>query len=143
MPPRHILTLSCTDRPGIVAAVATFLAQGGCNILESAQYDDVDTGRFFMRVVFGPVGDDVDFARIRTAFAPIAAGFAMDWQLHDASVRPRVLIMVSQAGPLPQRPALPLEGGRAADGAGGRSSPTIATATAWRPRTTSRSTTCR
>ena len=96
MSPRHILTLSCTDRPGIVAAVATFLAQGGCNILESAQYDDVDTGRFFMRVVFGPVKDDVDFAGIRTAFAPVAAGFAMDWQLHDASVRPRVLILVSR-----------------------------------------------
>jgi formyltetrahydrofolate deformylase len=76
--------------------VAIFFAQGGCNVLERGQCDDVDTGRFFMRVVFGPVNDDVDFALIRTAFAPIATGFAMDWRLHDASVRPRVLIMLSR-----------------------------------------------
>ncbi|MBP6565500.1 MAG: ACT domain-containing protein, partial [Burkholderiales bacterium] len=54
-PPRYILTLACTDRPGIVGAVGTLLAEAGCNIVESAQFGDVDTGRFFMRVVFEPV----------------------------------------------------------------------------------------
>jgi hypothetical protein len=49
---RTILTLSCTDRPGIVGSVGTFLADHGCNIVESAQFGDVDSGRFFMRVVF-------------------------------------------------------------------------------------------
>ncbi|MBK6335923.1 MAG: formyltetrahydrofolate deformylase [Betaproteobacteria bacterium] len=93
---RYILTLSCTDRPGIVAAVATFLAGEGCNILESAQFDDVDTGRFFMRVVCAPVVDGVTLDRIATAFGPVAAGFGMDWQLRDAAQRLRVLIMVSK-----------------------------------------------
>jgi formyltetrahydrofolate deformylase len=93
---RYILTLSCTDRPGIVAAVATFLAGGGCNILDSAQFDDVDTGRFFMRVVCAPVVDGVTLDGLTGAFGAVAAGFGMDWQLRDAARRTRVLIMVSK-----------------------------------------------
>ena len=50
--PQHILTLSCGDRPGIVGAVGSFLADNGCNIIDSAQFGDVDTGRFMMRVLF-------------------------------------------------------------------------------------------
>jgi formyltetrahydrofolate deformylase len=95
-PPRFILTLACADRPGIVGAVGTFLAASGCNILESAQYGDVDTGRFFMRVLFAPVRDGVTEAAVAAAFAPIAADYGMGWQLHDAHERPRVLVMVSR-----------------------------------------------
>jgi formyltetrahydrofolate deformylase len=94
--PRFILTLSCADRPGIVGAVGTFLAEQGCNIDESSQYGDVDTGRFFMRVVFAPVRDGVTQPAIEAAFAPLAQRFAMDWAMHDAMRRPRVLIMVSK-----------------------------------------------
>jgi formyltetrahydrofolate deformylase len=93
---RTILTLSCPDRPGIVAAVATLLASQGCNILESAQYDDVDTGRFFMRVVCQPVVDGVTHEGLKAAFHPVAAQFGMDWKFHDATRRLRVLIMVSK-----------------------------------------------
>ncbi|GIK86807.1 MAG: formyltetrahydrofolate deformylase [Burkholderiales bacterium] len=94
--PRYVLTLSCADRPGIVGAVGTFLADHGCNIDESNQYGDVDTGRFFMRVVFEPVREGVTLAGVESAFVPIAARFEMAWSLHDAHVRPRVLIMVSR-----------------------------------------------
>lgn len=45
-----ILTLSCQDRPGIVAAVSGFLATHRFNIRESAQFGDGETGLFFMRV---------------------------------------------------------------------------------------------
>jgi formyltetrahydrofolate deformylase len=93
---RTILTLSCPDRPGIVAAVATFLAGEGCNILESAQFDDVDTGRFFMRVVCAPVVDGVTNERLKAAFGPVAAQFGMEWKFHDAARHLRVLIMVSK-----------------------------------------------
>ncbi|MFX9089439.1 ACT domain-containing protein, partial [Acinetobacter baumannii] len=48
----YVLTLSCVDQPGIVAAVATTLANSGGNILESHQFDDVETGQFFMRLRF-------------------------------------------------------------------------------------------
>jgi formyltetrahydrofolate deformylase len=95
-PPRVILTLSCADRPGIVGAVGTFLAEQGCNIDESNQYGDVDTGRFFMRVVFEPVREGVTQPAVEAAFAPLAQRFAMDWAMHDAVRRPRVLIMVSK-----------------------------------------------
>jgi formyltetrahydrofolate deformylase len=94
--PRHILTLSCTDRPGIVGAVGTFLAESGCNIVESAQFGDVDSGRFFMRVVFEPVRAGVERDAISRAFAPVARRFAMDWTLHDAHAKSRALILVSR-----------------------------------------------
>jgi formyltetrahydrofolate deformylase len=93
---RYILTLSCTDRPGIVAAVATFLAAKHCNIIESAQFDDMDTGRFFMRVVCEPVVEGVVLDVLRNEFAPIAERFGMNWQLRDAGVRLRVMILVSK-----------------------------------------------
>jgi formyltetrahydrofolate deformylase len=94
--PRYILTLACTDRPGIVGAVGTLLAEAGCNIVESAQFGDVDTGRFFMRVVFEPVRPDVDARVVERAFAAVASRFGMEWKLHDAHARPRVLILVSK-----------------------------------------------
>jgi formyltetrahydrofolate deformylase len=94
--PRYILTLACTDRPGIVGAVGTLLAEAGCNIVESAQFGDVDTGRFFMRVVFEPVRPDVDARAVEGAFAMVASRFGMEWKLHDAHARPRVLILVSK-----------------------------------------------
>jgi formyltetrahydrofolate deformylase len=96
MPSRSILTLSCTDRPGIVGAVGSFLADHGCNIVESAQFGDVDTGVFFMRVVFVPLSDAVVAEEVERAFEAVAARFAMDWSMRDASVKPRVLIMVSR-----------------------------------------------
>jgi formyltetrahydrofolate deformylase len=93
---RFILRLSCADRPGIVGAVGTFLAEQGCNIDESSQYGDVDTGRFFMRVVFEPMREGVTIAKVESAFGAIAGRFAMAWSMHDAHRRPRVLIMVSR-----------------------------------------------
>jgi formyltetrahydrofolate deformylase len=88
--------LSCADRPGIVGAVGTFLAEHGHNIIESAQFGDVDTNRFFMRVVFEPVRSAADCERLGADFAPVAERFAMTWQLHDAHEKPRALIMVSK-----------------------------------------------
>jgi formyltetrahydrofolate deformylase len=95
---RYILNLSCPDQMGIVAAVASFLAQQDCNILESAQFDDELSGRFFMRTVFGAGATTPDMDTLETAFGPIAQRFAMDWRLPDKNVKPRVLIMVSRPG---------------------------------------------
>lgn len=89
-----ILTLSCPDRPGIVAAVSTFLFERGCNILDAQQYDDQETGRFFMRVVFDMPGEDA--ASLGTAFAPIAETFKLQWRLRDRKTRRRVMILASQ-----------------------------------------------
>ena len=92
---QFILTLSCPDRIGIVAAVAGFLAERGGNILASAQFDDLSSQRFFMRVQFETDGDG---AALGSGFAGIAERFAMDWQLADAAERPRLLILVSKFG---------------------------------------------
>jgi formyltetrahydrofolate deformylase len=98
----QVLTLSCPDRTGIVHAVAGAVLAAGGNIAESHQYGDPDTGRFFMRVEVAPSGDAVTpvelGAALRLAFAPVARGFGMDWQLHPADHRTRTLVMVSLGG---------------------------------------------
>jgi formyltetrahydrofolate deformylase len=91
----YILTLSCDDQPGLVAAVAGLLAEKGCNILEAQQFDDVETGRFFMRIVF-EMAVDREFDALRTAFAELTARFGMAWKLRPASQRQRVLLLVSK-----------------------------------------------
>jgi formyltetrahydrofolate deformylase len=88
--------LSCPDRPGIVAAVSTLLAQRGGNIVESQQFGDQATCRFFMRVQFTVVGGQPD--DLRAALAGLAPEFSLEWDLYDTAVLPRVLILVSKAG---------------------------------------------
>ena len=99
----HVLTLSCPDGPGIVYAVAGVVADQGGNIVESQQFGDAGTGRFFMRVAVEPAsrqpGDVAAFgAGLRLNFEPVATKFGMDWQLHDAAEPTRTLVMVSRAG---------------------------------------------
>ncbi|MBV8919965.1 formyltetrahydrofolate deformylase [Bradyrhizobium sp.] len=98
MPPhQYVLTLSCPDRPGIVSAVSTFLAHNGQNILDAQQFDDVETGKFFMRVVFTAADLAVELAALQTGFAAIAERFAMDWQMRDRGDRRRVMLLVSKS----------------------------------------------
>jgi formyltetrahydrofolate deformylase len=98
----YVLTLSCPDRVGIVHAVAAYLHQAGCNVLDSQQFGDrivEGPGRFFMRVHVETVpGAPVTYESLYGGFAPVAAEFGMEWELHDTAVQPRVLIMVSKAG---------------------------------------------
>jgi formyltetrahydrofolate deformylase len=90
-----VLTLSCADTVGIVHAVSGFLVDHGCNIVDSAQFGDPDTHRFFMRVAFaGPPPADV----LRADFAPIAQRFAMTFEIRDLTVKTRIAIMVSRHG---------------------------------------------
>src|SRR5277367_5687398 len=94
--PRHILTLSCANRPGIVAKVSTALFEDGFNILDAQQFDDTETGNFFMRVVFDSVAGAVDLVAFRARFATVAAPFAMNWSMRAGDERKRVLILVSR-----------------------------------------------
>ena len=87
---QFVLTLSCPDRPGIVSAVSTFLAQNGQNILDAQQFDDVETKKFFMRVVFTAADLAVELSELQTGFASIARRFAMDWQMRDRGAKRRV-----------------------------------------------------
>jgi formyltetrahydrofolate deformylase len=96
-PVRFVLTLSCGDRRGIVAAVANCITSQDCNIAESAQYGDPDTMRFFMRVSFSAPAS-VTAESFHRGFHPVATAFDFNWQLHDLSVKPRVVILVSDFG---------------------------------------------
>ena len=89
-----VLTLSCRNRPGIVAAVSTHLFEQGCNISDAEQFDDTLSGRFFMRVVFDVAG--LDTAALKASFAPVAEKFGMDWSLRDRSCPRKVMILVSK-----------------------------------------------
>jgi formyltetrahydrofolate deformylase len=90
-----VLVLSCPDRPGIVHAVSGFLVAHGGNILESQQFGDRLSGRFFMRIDFSVAGP-ADTGGLRHDFADVAREFAMEFELWDAAAPYRTLVMVSR-----------------------------------------------
>lgn len=94
MTDRYILTLSCDDRPGLVAAVAGCLAAHRGNIVEAQQFDEQTTGRFFMRVVFDV--DPADAQPLTDNFAVLAREHRLTWQLSAGSKRKNVLLLVSK-----------------------------------------------
>jgi formyltetrahydrofolate deformylase len=94
---QYVLTLSCPDRPGIVSAVSTFLAHSGQNILDAQQFNDVETDKFFMRVVFTAADLAVGLSALQTGFAAIAERFGMAWQMRDRANRRRVILLVSKS----------------------------------------------
>lgn len=94
---RYALTVTCPSTKGIVAAVANYMADNDCNITDSSQFDDVETGRFFMRMSFENEGTR-DLVRLHDGFVTAAEAFGMDFAFHDESVRMKVVIMVSRFG---------------------------------------------
>jgi formyltetrahydrofolate deformylase len=94
---QFVLALSCPDRPGIIRAVAGHLADAGCNVVDSQQFADPMTARFFLRAQADPP-PGLDLAVLRGSFAAVAHHFGMEWEIHAAADRPRVLILVSRAG---------------------------------------------
>jgi len=93
---RYVLTLSCPNRPGIVAAVSTALFEGGFNILDAQQFDDLETGVFFARVAFNPTPEGISAAAWRAGFQEIAERFQMSWSLRASTERRRVALLVSR-----------------------------------------------
>lgn len=91
-----ILTLSCPDRPGVVHAISGFLLARGGNIEEAAQFNDHDTGLFFMRVQF--VCEDGSQDQLRADMATLAVSFNMRWELHATLARMRTVLLVSKEG---------------------------------------------
>jgi formyltetrahydrofolate deformylase len=89
----YILILSCPDRPGIVHALSGALLDVDANILENAQYDDLDTGLFTLRTRFETARPMED---IEAAIGPIAAELSASYRIRNEAERPRVLIMVSK-----------------------------------------------
>lgn len=94
---KFCLTVTCATARGIVASIATFLAEQGCNITDSSQFDDVETGQFFMRISFvSEKGRDQ--AQLADAFTKIASEFGMQYAFHDEATKMKSIIMVSRFG---------------------------------------------
>ncbi|MBT3154757.1 formyltetrahydrofolate deformylase [Streptomyces sp. CHD11] len=94
---QYVLTLFCPDKQGIVHAVSSYLFMTGCNIEDSQQFGDHDTGLFFMRVHFSAEAP-VTVEKLRASFAAIGDSFRMDWQINRADEKMRILLMVSRFG---------------------------------------------
>lgn len=93
----YVLTVTCDSTRGVVAAISGFLAEKGCNIIDSSQFDDLDTGKFFMRISF--ISEEgATHRELAEGFNPVAGRFKMDWEIYDASDRMKVLLMVSRFG---------------------------------------------
>jgi len=91
----QVLSLSCDDKPGIVASVTTELASLGANIAESSQFWDRMTNRFFMRIAFqAPEGAGRD--AVERALGPTIERFGMRTMLVDQGRRPKMIVMVSK-----------------------------------------------
>lgn len=95
----YILTIRCRDATGIVAAVASTLADAGAFITESSHYGDADSGMFFMRTVFRPSADaPVTQADFERAMAPVAGRFDMDLKLFESGKKMKAVLAVSRLG---------------------------------------------
>ena len=92
----YVVKLSCPNRPGIVAAVSTFLFERGYNILDAHQFDDVASCVFFMRMLFDEARGTGGLSALRAEFSPIAAQFRMDWSVRSMQERKRVLLLTSK-----------------------------------------------
>jgi formyltetrahydrofolate deformylase len=90
-----VLLLTCRNRPGIVAAVSAALYNIGGDIIEAQQYDDADTGKFFMRMMFR-MTDGRPAAVFGTAFSEIATSFNMTWSLRNQREPRKVALLVSR-----------------------------------------------
>jgi formyltetrahydrofolate deformylase len=96
---QFILILKCPDRKGVVAAVSGFLADNDASILESNHFNERMTDQFYMRTVFRQDGEEMPpLEDLRKGFDLIARRFNMEWELFDATIKPRVLIAVSKFG---------------------------------------------
>jgi formyltetrahydrofolate deformylase len=97
---RYVITFGCPDRIGIVAGIATFLADLGGMIVEAAYHTDQDTGWFFTRQEIDADTLPVDADELRSRFGAVAARLAeeSDWRIMDTGWRRRVVLLVSKEG---------------------------------------------
>tara|TARA_R110002096_G_scaffold201392_11_gene385922 strand:+ start:1094 stop:1978 length:885 start_codon:yes stop_codon:yes gene_type:complete len=93
----YALTVTCPSKRGIVASIANYLADHGCNITDSSQFDDKETGNFFMRISFASEKGQT-ITDLTAGFGEVATSYGMDFAFHDEAARMKVFIMVSRFG---------------------------------------------
>jgi formyltetrahydrofolate deformylase len=90
------LLVSCTDRTGLVAALSAFVFENGGNIIDADQHADLETGLFFMRLVFSVDNFKLDRVAMQGTMAALATRFDLKWELTFSNVRPRVAVLASK-----------------------------------------------
>lgn len=98
MKQQYLLTFSCNDTFGIIAAVTTFLSAQKAFIRELSEFGDPVTGRFFLRCLFEFPEGSMDVSEITEKFRSIAERFQADCKFIEGSYKPKTLIMVSKFG---------------------------------------------
>jgi len=93
---QYVLTASCRDGTGIVAAVTTLLAAQDCFIVRTRSFGDPDTGRFFMRIEFHPTKPSFEIGAFENLFGDVARRFEMDWTCLPKDRKLKTLILVSK-----------------------------------------------
>lgn len=88
-----ILTVKCPDKPGITYAITGLLASVGGNILESQQFNDRESGYFFVRIEAEVPGG---IPTIENAFSALARNHGMEYTISPAGQPMRTLIMVTK-----------------------------------------------
>jgi formyltetrahydrofolate deformylase len=94
---KFALTVECKSQPGVVAAIATYLAHNACNITDSAQYDDLENGGFFMRISF-TCATEMKMEGLSKGFDQVAQAHQMKFAFHDETKKMKVAIFVSRFG---------------------------------------------
>ena len=92
---RYILRAAAPDAIGILADVAGFLAKAGLNVVESQDFGDSETKRFFVWVDF-ETPDGFSREAFEAGFSGLARTRQIEWSLRRKADQPRALIMVSK-----------------------------------------------
>lgn len=95
---RYILTLSCPDGVGVVAAVSTLIANHGGWISEAHHHSEQESQRFFMRQEILANSLPFSLDEMCQRFLPIAERFKMTWAIRDSAQKRRAIILVSKGG---------------------------------------------
>ena len=87
---------SCPDQVGIIARVASFIADHGGNITASHQYEDVRSKTFFMRYGIELLDTEMSASEFAITFRSLADELRMEWHVTDLAPKPRIVLLVSK-----------------------------------------------
>ncbi|MBC8133378.1 MAG: formyltetrahydrofolate deformylase [Deltaproteobacteria bacterium] len=94
---RATLLVSCRDRTGLVAALSDFVFRNGGNIIDADQHAELETGLFFMRLVWDLATFQLDREGIDAGLVDLKRRFDLSFDLSYSDRRPRVAVFASKA----------------------------------------------
>ena len=95
---RYILTANSADIPGVIAGISGTLLELDANVTEAAQFGDDGSNRFFLRIAFAVAHGAAAVATLEEKLGSMKERFDIDWDIHNAAERPRIMLAVSRQG---------------------------------------------